>query len=459
MDDLTPMQLDSAFPRLQTDVIRAGLCTHCGTCAGLSGGTLKMQQTASGPLPTAPVGSTVTLPTAAYEACPGKGLNYPDLNTFVFGRQPDNWLIGNYREIAIGYAAAPAVRRRGASGGVISQSLIALLEQGLVDGAIVSQQGVPRPWLASPVIARTAEEILAASQSIYQPVPVNEILSEAIHFEGRLAYVGLPDQVASIRRLQALHHPAAERISIILGPYTGTNMYLSSIRGFLRANGVKSLEEIAELRYREGEWPGYLQIKLGDGRTLRAEKFYYNYLIPFHITRSTLLSVDFTNELTDISVGDAWSPAYEAQGKGFSVVVARTEQGADLLARMKQAGQLVLEPVDVREALAMHGHMLDFKKRGSFIRIKWRQALGKAVPDFGYRPAQLSFSRQLVELVISGLFLICGTPLMRALVTLVPLGIIGPVFDVLRKAWKGMSRGVKRKDLSHYEVRVERPAL
>ncbi|MCZ7666239.1 MAG: Coenzyme F420 hydrogenase/dehydrogenase, beta subunit C-terminal domain [Chloroflexi bacterium] len=37
--------------------------------------------------------------------------------------------------------------------------------------------------------------------------------------------------------------------------------------------------------------------------------------------------MDFTNELSDISVGDAWHPRYEAQGAGFSVVAARTEKG------------------------------------------------------------------------------------------------------------------------------------
>ena len=56
---------------------------------------------------------------------------------------------------------------------------------------------------------------------------------------------------------------------------------------------------------------------MSDGKILKAEKFYYNYLIPFYITKGSLLSIDFCNELTDISVGDAWHPKYEKQGKGI----------------------------------------------------------------------------------------------------------------------------------------------
>ena len=40
---------------------------------------------------------------------------------------------------------------------------------------------------------------------------------------------------------------------------------------------------------------------MSDGKILKAEKFYYNYLIPFYRTKGSLLSIDFCNELTDIS--------------------------------------------------------------------------------------------------------------------------------------------------------------
>jgi coenzyme F420 hydrogenase subunit beta len=445
------------FSRLQAEVIQAGICTHCGTCAGLSGGTVHMVETDAGPLPMT-TSEQVSLPPLAYDACPGKGIDYPRAYQTIFGRLPENWLAGPCRQVMVGYAVPDEIRRRGASGGVITRTLLHLLDSGRITGAVVLQQGHPRPWLAQPVIARTAEEVMAASQSVYVPAPVNVILPEMIAFPGRLAFVGLPDQVASLRQLQAAGHPGAQKVDYVLGPYVGTAIYLAAIESYLRSNGIASLEQVVELQYREGEWPGNLYIRTRSGRELRAKKFYYNYLIPFYITQASLQAVDFTNELTDISVGDAWHPRYEAQGEGFSVVMARTAQAEGILQEMRERGMLVLDDMSLDEALAMHGHMLDFKKRGAFIRNQWRRTLGRGAPTYGYRTAQIPISRKLVELVISGLFLAGRTRPARALIQRLPLGIIGPVFDTLRKSWKSLSKPVKRQGLGQAAFTVEADA-
>lgn len=453
------------FDRLQQAVIQPGLCTHCGTCVGLSAGALIMAPAAEGPLPmaasaNAPAGALPgTLPELAYAACPGKGLDYPQLVAQVFGAVPDNWLAGVVRSAYLGFSRQPEIRRHAASGGVITQALIHLLEQGLVQGAVVVQQGRPKPWLAEPVIARTVDEVRAASQSVYAPVPVNTLLAEMAAFPGRLAYVGLPDQVASLRRLQQLGHPGALKVDYVLGPYVGTNLYAAAIESYLRSHGIHDLEQVTELRYRAGEWPGYLQIKTRSGRVLRTEKFYYNYLIPFFVTRSTLYSVDFTNELTDLSVGDAWHPRLEARGGGHSVVLARSERGEELLHAMQAKGLLALAEIAPDEALAMHGHMLDFKKRGSFIRIQWRRARGLPAPDYGYAPAHIPPSRYAVEAVISTIFALGRTGLARRLVERVPISILGPSFNSARKAWKLLSKPVKRRGLAatRYVVRPPTP--
>ena len=60
-------------------------------------------------------------------------------------------------------------------------------------------------------------------------------------------------------------------------------------------------------------------------RSFELPKFHANYLIPFHILKNSLLCTDLTNEYTDISGGDAWAPVYEERGKGFSMVISRSE--------------------------------------------------------------------------------------------------------------------------------------
>ena len=136
------------------------------------------------------------------------------------------------------------------------------------------------------------------------------------------------------------------------------------------------------------------------------------------------------------------------------MVAARTPQAEALLQEMAAAGALVLDETSLDDALSMHGHMLDFKKRGAFIRLNWRRKLGRRVPDFGYRPAHIPPSRQLVELVISGIFLVGGTRPARRLIEALPLSLVGPLFNTLRKTWKDLSKPTKRKGLAGVEFEI-----
>ena len=434
---------------LLKEVIEPGLCTQCGSCVGLAEGKLAFKEKGSVPTPHL-VRSDNDLPQACKIACPARHCSFPDLNRSTFGDLPSNWLSGVIIKSRIGFSKSETIRRGAASGGAITSILLYLLKSRKICGAICLKMGADVPYLAKPIIARTPEEILACSQSVYSVSPVNTILSEIEEDDGPLAYVGLPDQVASIRKLQKEGHPSVKNIRYIIGPYVGTQMYFESIRSFLRSNGVGSENEIVDLKYRAGEWPGKLRIELKDGRILQADKFYYNYLIPFYLTSSSLQAVDFSNELTDISVGDAWSPKYEKEKKGFSVILSRSEVGESIIRNMMNEGLLSAEGISIDEALDMHGHMIDFKKRGSFLRNK-RKSIQ---PFYGYEPVEISLARKTVERILQIIFFIGSTNIARCTVEKIPLKIVGSCFNVIRKSWKALSKPTKRKGLNTIKFKI-----
>lgn len=433
---------DIWYEKLKAEIIDTGLYTQCGTPVGLSNGLLKHQEK-NGVLIPVRTAKEGELPHAAYEGCAARYCNYSELNQSVFGKLPENWFCGVVEDSYIGHATDEHIRRSGASGGVLTATLMHLLETGKIQGAVCLQMSKEQPWRAEPIIARTAEEILSCAGSVYSVTPTNEILGQLEKEEGPLAYIGLPDQVAAIRKLQQMGHPSVRAIKYIFGPYMGTQMRFDAIRSFLRSHGVRSEQEISDLKYRAGEWPGYLQITLKDGRVLKAEKFHYNYLIPFFITSSSLQLVDFTNELTDFSVGDAWSPSYEKRRGGHSVILARSPAAVELLQSMHEQKVLTLNKVDIDEALDMHGHMLDFKKRGSFIRNSWKHVQ----PDYGYRPAHIPVSRIAIEWCLRCFFWVGSLKIARWTVEHLPLTVVGPSFNALRKSWKAASKPTKRKGL------------
>jgi coenzyme F420 hydrogenase subunit beta len=305
-----------------------------------------------------------------------------------------------------------------------------------------------KPWLTEPFIATTREEILEGAQSKYILTSVNEILAESSKFKGVLAYVGLPGQVQSIRKLQKAGDPAVSNIQFIFGPFYGNTLHFSSVKSFLRSHGEKDYTKIRKLYFRHGEWPGNMRVEMESGRIIELKKFHANYLIPFHIVRNSLYCSDFTNEYTDISGGDAWAPVYEERGKGFSLVVGRSSRGSLLLEEMKREGWLNLTPISEKECIDMHSHGYDFKKRGSFIRMGFRRFWLKPVPDYGYKLGGFSFKRYLMEMAISLLFLVLGTRLASWSVEQFSPRFIGNIFEKTRTTWKRSTHNIKRDELN-----------
>ena len=382
-----------------------------------------------------------------------RGVNYPDLYKKVYGCFPSNWLVGHVIKVRTGHAANKKIRANAASGGVITQTLIYLLENNLVDAVVIAKQGIPSPELASPVIATTREEILSGAGSVYVPVAMLEILDD-LDPNKKYAITCLPEESAILRAMQQNGISSALQIKYVLGPYTGTALNPEAIRCYLQSKKIREDDPITSLKWRAGDWPGYLEVKTKSGKIIRTPKVYYNFLIPFFITQNSLTSMDFANEFADLSVGDAWSPIFETLGGGHSVVVTRNKEMESIIEDMCNRGLLELKVEDVLKATDMHGHMLDFKKRGGWIRNNWRRAFGKSSPDYGYRPKKIPVSRYFVEIIISSIFMVGRLKFSRWLVTKIPESIIGPIFNFLRLNWKKLSRPTKRKGLSNFEIKV-----
>ncbi|HOW30664.1 MAG TPA: Coenzyme F420 hydrogenase/dehydrogenase, beta subunit C-terminal domain, partial [Bacteroidales bacterium] len=190
------------------------------------------------------------------------------------------------------------------------------------------------------------------------------------------------------------------------------------------------------------------RIEMKNGRVIQLPKFHANYLIPFHILKNSLLCTDLSNEFTDISGGDAWAPVYEERGKGFSMVIARSVKGKEILAKMAADNVISLQEIDENEAITMHSHGYDLKKRGSFIRMKFRSLVGLPNPDYGYELKDFPFGRYLMELVVTSLFMFLGTPIARWVVERIPPSFIGRIFEKSRTVWKRSTYKIKRSNLT-----------
>ena len=433
---------------LRTHVIEAGNCTHCGACAGSirtrrECGRRRLARCRTRFAPSGPATSRAFWLAHAVVA----GRRAVSELFEAFGRTPQDWLIGRHQALFTGHAADPAARRRGASG-VISRTLIHLLETELVAGCVVLRQGAGRPRSRGPVLA-TSLVILAAAQSVYAVTPVLYIPSDLKRVKGIWHWSACPtrSQPSACCRSPAIQSPSAS--AGCSAPY-GTQMLRPGRPPALQPGARQCADHAVAMVV--GEWPGYLEVETADGQVLRAEKFYYNYLIPFFVLRNCLITPDFANELTDISVVDAWSPAFEAERAGHSVAVARTSAarhpgGGD--ARCGTPGYWNRyrgprsrpwpydRPEEARNLhppeLAGEGWPADPALRLPAGGDRTGSAAGRmgdlrSVRDWAHRRGTASR----------------WSPCM-------PLSVVGPTFNWLRKTWKSASRPVKRRGLAEVD--------
>ncbi|MDY6892811.1 MAG: coenzyme F420 hydrogenase/dehydrogenase beta subunit N-terminal domain-containing protein [Chloroflexota bacterium] len=202
-------------------VVKKGLCTGCGTCVGIC--------------PLDAIEMTVDHLRGIYvpaldreecnecgmcvDVCPGHNVDFRQLNLEIFGKEPGDILLGNYLNCYTGYAADSDIRYNSASGGLVTALLIFALEEGLIDGALVTKMRDDRPLEPEPFIARTREEIISAARSKYCPVPANIAVKEILKArEGeRFAVVGLPCHIHGIRNAERVNKTLAERIVLHVG--------------------------------------------------------------------------------------------------------------------------------------------------------------------------------------------------------------------------------------------------
>lgn len=210
--------MKESFNELENGIIQRGLCTVCGTCAGVCPAGAIDWVELDGELQPQLTG-TCTSCGICTAACPGADVDLPALERFVFGRERPELIpdLGFYREARVAWSTDLSIRKQGASGGLVTSLLIYALEQGLIDCALLAGFRRDQPCRTEARLATGKEDILASAQSKYACVPVNTLLTRAVS-KGyrRLAVVGLPCQIHGLRKLQVLGEPPLLLKSVVL---------------------------------------------------------------------------------------------------------------------------------------------------------------------------------------------------------------------------------------------------
>ena len=371
-----------------SQVVKDDLCTGCGTCVALcleEAMVMVIDEKKGIYVPELNEDKCKNCG-ICYKVCPGHEVDFKALNLEIFGKEPEDVLIGNYLNCYVGHATDYDIRYNSASGGLVTQLLIFALEEGIIDGALVTRMKKDKTLEPEPFIARTKEEIIEASKSKYCPVPANIALRVILESkEGeRFAVVGLPCHIHGIRKAERINKKLKEKIVLHIGLFCeGPPNFLGTEFLLNKKIGVKK-EDVKKLDYRGEGWPGGISITLknGDKKFISHSDVWDILGLFFYYPMRCTLCCDGVCELADISFGDAWLPEFEGDNVGRSVIISKTEICEEILRNMISKKKINLKKVDKYKAIqTQDGGMLYFKKNLNS-RTFLLKLYGKSVPTY-----------------------------------------------------------------------------
>jgi coenzyme F420 hydrogenase subunit beta len=316
-----------------------------------------------------------------HDACPGHGVDFEGLSVALFGDIPEDPAVGRYLGCYVGHAVDKGVRYNGASGGIVSALLIFALEEGLIDGALVTRLRRDDPLKPEPFIARTREEILSAAGSKYCPVAANTAIQEVLDSDDRIAVVGLPCHIQGLRKAERCIPKLARQVRYRISLACSLNFSFRGTERFIENLGI-SPDSVEVFQYRGRGWPGSALIRLDDGtKQVVPYPECYRQLGPYSLRRCTLCS-DMLGELSDLTCGDAWIPQIMRTDKaGSSFVISRTSEAEEFLESAASKEAVELSELALEDLLASQGHAL-FKKRKLQARMRLFKLAGQSVPAY-----------------------------------------------------------------------------
>lgn len=376
--------------------VKQDLCIGCGVCAGICpAGNLVMEWTASGCYQPADRGHCIQACHRCLDVCPFQDHeeNEDTLAAKYFGdidgihHTPE---IGYYLQSFVGYANGN-YRERGASGGVTSWMLTALLRQNQIDGVVCVLPSVGDKQLFQYSICRSPQEIMGSARSVYYPVELSEVLSRIRKEPGRYAVTCLPC-VAKALRLACLHDPILkERITFIIGLACGQNKSRLFTEYCAAASGGK-IDELSQISFREKIPDEYSKMSFkcsfGENGT-RRDRYVRGWQDGFgkvwsncaFTLRPCLFCDDVFAETADAVLMDAWLPEYDNEWLGTNIVLLRNPSLLELILAGLKEGELLLSYTNIQQVIASQYTQLANKRRAILARLRFAKRSGSSIPS------------------------------------------------------------------------------
>ena len=377
--------------------LRNNLCTGCGICEGACPSKAIHMNVVDGmfkPVIEESLCKNSIGCHRCYDVCAGMGIDFDEMSRRVFvdkDRKVDEYA-GTYISAYVGYSCDENIRYHSASGGMLTQFLVWLLEKKIIDGAIVTKFNANASLKVETFIATTKEDLVLSKSSKYSPVTMNRVVQDIKSASGtKYVVVGLPCHIQSLRKLLQSDKALQSKIFGLFSLYCSSSRTFYFTEYLMRERGIE-LNSLSYLSYRERGCLGGLVAKGRDsaGKEFDYYEDYQRYSHPLRsifVPRRCLFCIDHYGELADICFGDIYVPPYSHDKKGINSVIVRSSKWNLLLKNAVEDGYIMLhqESIDKINESQPSAYM---KKKRNVDFIAFNNLLGRVVPNYGNMDAR-----------------------------------------------------------------------
>lgn len=254
-------EIPKSFDDLILEVHNFNICGQCGGCVSFCSadqiGAIQMNENG----PPSYINKEHCLKCGiCYLICP----QIKVLNEDLFQKFDYKPPIGKWRNITSSQATDHQIRTVATDGGVVTALLVYLLDNKMIDGAIVAKR--TDPFMRQAILATTREDLIAAAGSKFDAEAVTEHLGKYTTFTPvitslkrfiesdriNLAVVGVPCQIHSIRKMQELKIVPSHVIKYAFGLFCYENFsFTEEMRQKMEEKFDFSFNDIIKMNIKE----------------------------------------------------------------------------------------------------------------------------------------------------------------------------------------------------------------
>lgn len=349
-----------------------------------------------------------------YDACPGIGMKIKEYENELFSSDEikEDKFVGKYINCFTGHSNDYDIRYHSASGGMITQLLIFLLEKKYIDGAVITSFDNSNELMVKSYIARTKEEIFQAKGSKYAPVVFNKVIQEIKSSTGKYVIVGMPCHIQGFRKYENMDKTFKNKIFAYFGLYCSCGRTFNLTDFVLKERNINR-KELTYFAYRDEGCLGSMvaryrrgiriinnnsETSLYNKDEVYKERYqnYYHPLRSFFIPKRCLFCIDHYARLSDISFGDIHIKPYSDDKIGINSIIIRNPNMMNFLIEAKNKGVISLDDLSV-DILNKSQTMAKrkFNRIGTYMRIA--KFYGNHVPVYDINLPVNNFLKYSIE--------------------------------------------------------------